>query len=120
MIRSIRHMLALAIAGMALFAALPARAFCGFYISGADAKLFNNATQGRTPLTAALSKTAGADWIASRNLQVHDDNSSIVKGVEFSYPTVLQTPDGTIHAAFTYNRQTIKYVRFTEGWILGE
>ena len=88
--------------------------------SGATILLFNNATQGRTPLTAALSKTAGADWIASRNLQVHDDNSSNVKGVEFSYPTVLQTPDGTIHAAFTYNRQTIKYVRFTEGWILGE
>jgi len=87
--------------------------------SGATILLFNNATQGRTPLTAALSETAGAAWTVSRNLQVHDDNSTNTKGVEFSYPTVLQTPDGTIHAAYTYNRQTIKYVRFTEAWVRG-
>jgi hypothetical protein len=31
--------------GLAALAPLPARAFCGFYVSGADAKLFNNATQ---------------------------------------------------------------------------
>ncbi len=35
--------LALGLAGLAV--AQPAEAFCGFYISGADAKLFNNATQ---------------------------------------------------------------------------
>ena len=51
------------------------------------------------------------------NLQVHDDNSTNVQGVEYSYPTVLQTPDGKIHAAYTYNRQTIKYVAFTEDWV---
>jgi predicted neuraminidase len=79
--------------------------------------LFNNCTKGRTPLTAALSRTAGASWHASRNLQVHDDNSTNAVGVEYSYPTVLQTPDGTIHAAYTYDRQTIKYIRFTEAWL---
>jgi predicted neuraminidase len=88
--------------------------------SGATILLFNNATKGRTPLTAALSTTAGASWTASRDLQVHDDNSTNTEGVEYSYPTVLQSPDGAIHAAFTYNRQTIKYVRFTEGWIRGD
>ena len=42
----------------------------------------------------------------------------VQKGVEFSYPTVLQTPDGTIHVAYTYDRNCIKYRRFTEEWIL--
>jgi predicted neuraminidase len=88
--------------------------------SGSTILIFNNVTKGRTPLTAAVSKTAGKSWAASRNLQVHDDNSTNTKGVEYSYPTILQTPDGNIHVAYTYNRWTIKYVRFTEGWILGE
>ena len=69
--------------------------------------LFNNCTKGRTPMTAALSANGGAAWHASRNLQVHDDNSTNTAGVEYSYPTVLQTPDGVIHAAYTYNRQTM-------------
>jgi hypothetical protein len=35
-------------AGAAFFLAAPlANAFCGFYVSGADAKLFNDATQVR-------------------------------------------------------------------------
>lgn len=31
-----------------------------------------------------------------------------------------QTPDGLIHAAYTYNRQCIKYRRFTEAWVMGQ
>mgnify|MGYP002631091456 FL=1 len=42
----------------------------------------------------------------------------VEKGVEFSYPSVLQTPDGAIHVAYTYDRDCIKYRRFTEDWIL--
>ena len=79
--------------------------------------LFNNSTKDRTPMAAALSSTGGKTWTRHRNLQVHDDNSTNVQGVEYSYPTVLQTPDGKIHAAYTYNRQTIKYVTFDEDWI---
>ena len=36
---------------------------------------------------------------------------------EFSYPTLLQSPDGYIHISYTYNRDTIKYVKFKESWI---
>jgi len=85
--------------------------------SGSTILLFNNesGTGVRTPMTAALSLDGGLSWPASRNLQLRgDDNAS---AVEFSYPTVLQTPDGVIHAAYTYNRATIKYVRFAEGWV---
>jgi predicted neuraminidase len=87
-------------------------------LSGRTLLLFNNVSGSggvRTPMTAATSPDGGLSWTVSRNLQVHDDNDT--KAVEFSYPSVLQTPDGTIHAAYTYNRQTIKYVRFTEGWL---
>lgn len=37
--------------------------------------------------------------------------------VEYSYPSVLQTSDGYIHVTYTYNRETIKYVKFMESWI---
>jgi predicted neuraminidase len=81
---------------------------------------------GRTPLTIAMSMDDGATW-HKRPLQVKDDPTAVAaaagaseivqKGVEFSYPTVLQTPDGAIHVAYTYDRKCIKYRRFTEAWI---
>ena len=88
-------------------------------LSGNTLLLFNNRSGNgvRTPMTAALSRDGGLSWPVSRDLQVHDDNDT--QAIEFSYPTVLQTPDGTIHAAYTYNRQTIKYLRFVEGWLSG-
>ena len=88
---------------------------------------------GRTPLTVAMSQDDGKTW-RKRPLQIKDDPPGpagtdgeqedvtlaqiVEKGVEFSYPTVLQTPDGTIHVAYTYDRDCIKYRRFTEDWIL--
>jgi predicted neuraminidase len=85
--------------------------------SGATLLLFNNesGTGTRTPMTAALSYDGGHTWPYSRNLQVHDDNST--GATEYSYPTVLQTPDSTVHSAYTYDRICIKYRRFTEAWV---
>ncbi len=40
-----KRILALLLSCVALFASTTAHAFCGFYVGGADAKLFNNATQ---------------------------------------------------------------------------
>ena len=36
---------------------------------------------------------------------------------EYSYPTVMQSREGTIYVAFTYQRQTIKVVSFDEDWL---
>jgi predicted neuraminidase len=33
---------------------------------------------------------------------------------EFSYPTLSQTPDGLNHMVYTWRRQTISHVSFTE------
>ena len=80
---------------------------------------------------AVMAAQDGKTW-KKRNLQVHDDNEpqhtlavqlaaathdTAGKGVEYSYPTVLQTPNKDIHVAYTYDRKCIKYRRLTEAWI---
>lgn len=93
-------------------------------LSGNLAMVFNPQTKGRDPLTIAVSEDGGQTWPHQRYLQhgKSESNSSRdvksnKKGNEFSYPTILQTPDGKIHVMYTYNRETIKYVRITEDWI---
>lgn len=77
--------------------------------------VFNPQTSGRDPLAIAVSSDDGKTWPHQRLIQHGDSTSN--KGNEFSYPTVLQTNDGFIHVMYTYNRETIKYVRVTEDWI---
>ena len=36
---------------------------------------------------------------------------------EYAYPSVVQSPDGMVRAAFTFRRETIKYMTFREEWI---
>lgn len=45
------------------------------------------------------------------------DSQQAITDVEYSYPSVLQSSDGYIHVTYTYNRETIKYVKFMESWI---
>eukprot|EP00959_Pyramimonas_sp_CCMP1952_P179634 3755948-Pyramimonas_sp.AAC.1 len=37
--------------------------------------------------------------------------------MEYSYPALVQAPDGAIHLAYTWRRLTIKHVVISEGWI---
>jgi len=96
--------------------------------SGAIAMVYNNRTKGRTPLVISLSDDDGDTWPFRRMLEPDNGyngtfNTEVVLGmnktryIEHSYPTLLQDPKGDIHISYTYNRQTIKYVRVTEEWI---
>ena len=76
----------------------------------------------RAPMTLAISEDGGRTWPYKRNLEVGDgyrmtNNSREQLNREFSYPSIKQGPDGTLHIAFTYFRQAIKYVRVSEDWV---
>ncbi len=76
----------------------------------------------RAPMTLAISQDGGHTWPHRRNIEVGDgycmtNNSREGLNREFSYPSIVQTPDGALHVAFTYFRQAIKYVRLTEDWV---
>lgn len=78
----------------------------------------------RAPMTIAISEDGGRTWPHRRDVEVGDgycltNNSKDQLNREFSYPSILQTPDGALHLAFTYWRQAIKYVRVSEAWVKG-
>jgi predicted neuraminidase len=78
----------------------------------------------RAPMTLAISEDGGRTWPFKRNLEIGDgycmtNNSREQLNREYSYPSIKQAPDGTLHIAFTYFRQAIKYVRVSEEWVRG-
>jgi predicted neuraminidase len=91
--------------------------------NGAVIMAFNNhngTKQPRSPLTVALSYDNGMTWPYHRDVQIHDDDSSNIG--EYSYPSILQSfwnesDDNDIHLVYTYDRDTIKYIRFNEKWV---
>ena len=74
--------------------------------------VYNPTHKARYPLRISLSEDGGKTWAYHRDLETGPSN-----GIEYSYPTLLQSPDGYIHVSYTYNRETIKYVKFKEDWI---
>ena len=77
----------------------------------------------RKPLTLAISADEGKTWPWMRNIESGRSSASLPAeegqpGLEaYSYPSVVQDPDGRIDVAFTYRRETIKFVRLPESWI---
>lgn len=79
----------------------------------------------RKPLAVALSIDDGDSWKWIHNVEPGRSVSSgspdkgTVSREEYSYPSILQDPDGQIDLAFTFRRETIKFLRFSEDWIRG-
>jgi predicted neuraminidase len=73
----------------------------------------------RKILSVALSVDGGRTWPWVRDVQDGDEPSAIRPGddSEYSYPSVTQSPNGMVHLAFTFRRETIKYMTFDEHWI---
>jgi predicted neuraminidase len=69
---------------------------------------FNDSASKRTPLCVAL---------AAEN--EHFSCKRIIESGsgEFSYPSLLQTKDHSIHIMYTYHRKNINYATFSEEWI---
>ena len=75
--------------------------------------VYNPTHEDRHPLRISLSVDGGKTWPYSRDLESG-------KGPEYSYPCILQTSDEYIHVSYTFNRDTIKYVKFKEDWIMSK
>lgn len=76
----------------------------------------------RAPMTVAISADDGKSWPWQRNLDEGDgycmtNNSLDKRNREFSYPSIKQGADGTLHIAYTWFRQAIKYVHISPEWV---
>ncbi len=87
-------------------------------LADGDWIMINNDTEkGRHRLGVTLSMDEGKTWTTPRYLE-RDANGS------FSYPSIIQTADGRIHATYSYvvrdkaeSGESIKHVVFDKAWI---
>ncbi len=63
--------------------------------------IYNHTAKGRSPLNLALSKD-GLIWEAA--LVLESDPG------EYSYPAIIQSSDGLVHATYTWKRQRVKHL----------
>ncbi|HWC76229.1 MAG TPA: sialidase family protein [Blastocatellia bacterium] len=63
--------------------------------------VYNHTERGRTPINVAVSSD-GKTWKSALTLETEPG--------EYSYPAVIQSPDGLVHITYTWKRQRIKYV----------
>jgi predicted neuraminidase len=69
--------------------------------NGRHLLVYNHTASGRSPLNIAVSPD-GQTWEAALVLENEPG--------EYSYPAVIQTTDGLVHAVYTWKRQRIKHV----------
>jgi predicted neuraminidase len=70
--------------------------------------IYNDTTVGRTPLNLAVSR----DGEHFRMFKTLEDTTG-----EYSYPALIQSPDGGLDMTYTWHRKTIKYVHVSLGEI---
>jgi predicted neuraminidase len=73
----------------------------------------------RAPLSLAFSSDGGVSFPRHVDLDTGDgyclsNNSKDAVNREFSYPSIVEGPDGVVHVAYTYYRRAIKYVRLSQ------
>lgn len=76
----------------------------------------------RAPLSLAISRDGGATFPTRFDLDTGDgyclsNNSTDMLNREFSYPSIVEETDGTLHVAYTYFRRAIKYVRLDRSFL---
>jgi predicted neuraminidase len=98
--------------------------------NGHWALVYNDTEQGRHSLAISLSDDDGKTWRWTRHLEL--DRSPAGRG-SFSYPSLIQARDGSLHMTYSYSvdgtnaqrdargralRETIKHAHFNEAWVL--
>ena len=78
--------------------------------SGNLLMIYNDTDEARDRLAVSISPDRGKTWRWTRHLED-------IPGERFDYPSIIQTPDGALHASYSYNLTTIKHVRFNEDWV---
>jgi alpha-L-rhamnosidase len=63
--------------------------------------IYNHTEKGRSPLNLAVSAD-GRTWDAA--VVIEDEPK-----MEFSYPAIIQTSDGLVHATYTWKRKLVKH-----------
>ncbi|MCC6488762.1 MAG: exo-alpha-sialidase, partial [Candidatus Hydrogenedentes bacterium] len=74
--------------------------------------VYNDMVEGpRDQLAVSISEDRGQTWRWTRHLENTPDQ-------RFDYPSIVQAKDGTLHATYSYNLETIKHVHFNEEWVM--
>lgn len=75
--------------------------------------IYNDTVNGRNSLAVSISKDEGKSWPITRHLEKHPEGA-------FHYPAIIQAPDGTIHAIYSYfvkEGKSMKVASFNEAWV---
>jgi predicted neuraminidase len=83
---------------------------------GSILAVYNNMTWDRRELALIRSTDEGVRWSKPWPIE-HDHEPPAWFLREYSYPYVLQTPDGMIHVFYTWRRLRIAHVAFNEAWV---
>lgn len=75
--------------------------------------VLNDTFSNRSRLALYSSADSGVTWT---EVKVLEDS----EGREFSYPSIVRTPEGIYHVTYTYDRQRIKHITFSEAWLKGQ
>ena len=77
--------------------------------SGEVVACFNDSPDKRSPLTIAVSLDEGRTWAGRHDLETED--------ARFSYPTLMQASDDTVHLVYTWKRTGIMHTRISPEWL---
>lgn len=75
----------------------------------------------RAPMSLVFSMDGAKSFSTPLDLDTGDgycltNNSKDALNREYSYPSIVEGPDGVLHIAYTYYRRAIKYVRLESGY----
>ncbi|MEK7834343.1 MAG: exo-alpha-sialidase [Acidobacteriota bacterium] len=98
--------------------------------NGHWALIYNDSERGRNSLAVSISDDEGKTWKWTRHLELDPSGS---EAGSFSYPSIIQARDGSLHASYSYHlnrkdlekdsegrpkRKAIKHAHFNEEWVM--